>query len=202
MRFGFRYCWKLQRHPTNRTKTQNPIIKNGETRMWTDRGNPGTYHVAIVDTLKQEKHDEVTEPISTGRPVLVDQEKWASKLISENQDCHTQVVARSRTSPSSRACKKDRKSSSSRSTSCRLAGRITSTTHSAKIRRRWSANWVMWSYSSCAKLYQKYNVSTVTFTGIKELCTALADNARLTANRRRKFQHNYDWMHSLSRTTW
>ena len=26
--------------------------------------------------------------------------------------------------------------------------------HSAKIRRRWSANWVMWSYSSCAKLYQ------------------------------------------------
>ena len=27
------------------------------------------------DTLKQEKHDEVTDPISTGRPVLVDQEK-------------------------------------------------------------------------------------------------------------------------------
>ena len=24
-------------------------------------------------------------------------------------------------------------------------------THSAKVRRRWSANWVMWSYSSCAK---------------------------------------------------
>ena len=28
--------------------------------------------------------------------------------------------------------------------------RIMSTTHPAKIRRRWSANWAMWSYSSCA----------------------------------------------------
>ena len=36
---------------------------------------------------------------------------------------------------------------------------------------------VMWSYSSCAKLFQKYNVFTVFFIGIKELCTALADNA-------------------------
>ena len=31
----------------------------------------------------------------------------------------------------------------------------------------------MWSNSSCAKLYQKYNVLTVFFVGIKELCTAL-----------------------------
>ena len=35
----------------------------------------------------------------------------------------------------------------------------------------------MWSYSSCAKLFQKYNVLTVFFMGIKELCTAFADNA-------------------------
>ena len=40
----------------------------------------------------------------------------------------------------------------------------------------------MWSYSSCAKLLQKYNVITVFFVGIKELCTALADNAWFTAN--------------------
>ena len=33
----------------------------------------------------------------------------------------------------------------------------------------------MWSYSSCAKLYQKNNVLTVFIIGIKELCTALAD---------------------------
>ena len=74
--------------------------------------------------------------------------------------------------------------------------RITSTTHSAKIRRRWSANWVMWSYSSCAKLYQKFNVLTVLFIGIKELCTALVDNAWLTANSAESLT-NYDWMHSL-----
>ena len=40
----------------------------------------------------------------------------------------------------------------------------------------------MWSYSSCAKQYQKYNVLTVFFIGIKELCIAFADNAWLTAN--------------------
>ena len=33
------------------------------------------------------------------------------------------------------------------------------------------------NYPSCAKLYQKNNVLTVFFIGIKELCTALADNA-------------------------
>ena len=59
---------------------------------------------------------------------------------------------------------------------------IMSTIHPAKIRRGWSANCVMWSYSSCAKLCQKYNVPNVFFIGIKELCTALADNAWLTAN--------------------
>ena len=36
---------KQQRHPTNRTKTQNPIIKYGETRMWRERGNRVTCHV-------------------------------------------------------------------------------------------------------------------------------------------------------------
>ena len=40
-----------------------------------------------------------------------------------------------------------------------------------------AAKWVMWSWSSCAELYQKYNVLTVFFSGIKELCTALADNS-------------------------
>ena len=35
----------------------------------------------------------------------------------------------------------------------------------------------MWSYLSCAKLRQKYNVPNVFFIGIKELCTALAEDA-------------------------
>ena len=34
-RIGFRSSWKQQGHPTNPTKTKNPIIKNGETRGWT-----------------------------------------------------------------------------------------------------------------------------------------------------------------------
>ena len=33
--FGSRNSWKQQGHPTNPTKTKNPIIKNGETRGWT-----------------------------------------------------------------------------------------------------------------------------------------------------------------------
>ena len=45
----------------------------------------------------------------------------------------------------------------------------------------------MWCYSSCARLHQKYNVPNVFFIGIKELCTALADNAWLTANPEVKF---------------
>ena len=45
----------------------------------------------------------------------------------------------------------------------------------------------MWSYSSCAKLYQRYNVLTDFFIGIKELCTALADNSLVDSESRRKF---------------
>ena len=55
--------------------------------------------------------------------------------------------------------------------------------------------------SSCAKQHRKYNVPNVFFIGIKELCTALADNAWFTANPEENLT-NYDWMQSLSRTTW
>ena len=44
----------------------------------------------------------------------------------------------------------------------------------------------MWSYSGCAKLYQKYNVLNVFSIGIKELSTALADNSWLKGESRRK----------------
>ena len=44
---GFWCCKKQQRHPTNPTKTQNPIIKNGETRRWArvHKGNRERYLV-------------------------------------------------------------------------------------------------------------------------------------------------------------
>ena len=44
---GFRSRWRQQRHPTNPTKTKNPIIKNGETRWWArvHKGNRERYLV-------------------------------------------------------------------------------------------------------------------------------------------------------------
>ena len=43
------------------------------------------------------------------------------------------------------------------------------------------------SYSSCAKLHQKYNVLPVFFIGIKELCIALAEQFLIGSESRRKF---------------
>ena len=47
---------------------QYPIIKYRETCYKMEWRNPGTYQVDR-DTLNQEKHDNVTDPTSTGRPV-------------------------------------------------------------------------------------------------------------------------------------
>ena len=59
--------------------------------------------------------------------------------------------------------------------------KITSTTHFVTIR--------------------KCNAQNAFFIGIKEMCPAPADNAWLTANPEEN-STNYDWMHSLSRTTY
>ena len=99
------------------------------------------------DTLNQEKHDEVTNSKSTVRPVCGhestercvltpkhvknDQTVTVKRVTVDKkggtqhwfQSTRTVTLSRkgSRTSPSSRACTKDRKSSSSSSTSSRLA---------------------------------------------------------------------------------
>ena len=78
--------------------------------------------------------------------------------------------------------------------------RTTSTTHWAIIRRRRSTNWVMWSYSSCAKQHRKCNVLNIFSIGIKELCTAIGGQC-LIDSESESFT-NWDWMFSLSRTTW
>ena len=126
--------------------------------------------------------------------------KRSTKLISEYQDCHMQLWKKQNISEFKSLWKRSKIIFIEKHFMPTCSG-ITPTTHSAKIRRRWSANWVMWSYSSCAKLYQMYNVLTVFFIGIKELCTAFAHNAWLTANPEES-STNKDWMHSLSRTTW
>ena len=177
-------------------------------------------------TLNQEKHVEVTDPTSTEpvsghestkrcvltpRHVEHDQTGTGKQVTVDQKEEH-EIDFRV---PSTVTCSCKRKQNISEFKSLYkgskliliekhfvpTCSRITFTTHSAKIRRRWSANWAMWSYSSCAKLHQKYNVLTVFFIGIKELCTALADNAWFTANPEEIFTDN-DWMHSLSRTTW
>ena len=117
----------------------------------------------------------------------ITQERWdpywwrSTKLISEYQDRHMQLWKKQNISEFKSLWKRSKVIFIEKHF-MPTCSRITSTTHSAKIRRRWSANWVMWSYSSCAKLDQKYTVLTVFFIGIKEFCTALADNAWLTAN--------------------
>ena len=72
------------------------------------------------DTLKQEKHDEVTDPTSTERPVLVDQEKEHKIDFTVPRLSHA-TVQEAEHLRVQELVKKDRKSSSSRSTSCRLA---------------------------------------------------------------------------------
>ena len=82
------------------------------------------------DTLGQEKHDDVIDPTSTGRSVCGRIHKatriGGSKRGARNCFQSTRTVTcscekKNRTSPRSRAPQKDRKSSSSRGTSCRSA---------------------------------------------------------------------------------
>ena len=124
---------------------------------------------------------------STGRPVIWWSKKRSTKLLSEYQDCHTAVVKGSRTSPRSRACEKRSKIILVEKLFMPTCRRITSTIHSAKIRKRWSANWAMWSYSSCAKLFQTYNVITVFFIGIQEIVYCTCGQCLIYSESRRKF---------------
>ena len=87
---------------------------------------------SLITTLLVMRNTMKSQITSTGSSILVNQtNRYGETRIGESnrgaRDCFqsTRTVTcnckRSRTSPSSRACEKDRKSSSSRSTSCRLA---------------------------------------------------------------------------------
>ena len=126
-------------NPIPNYQVQGNLSLDGEKNLWKrtkfDR-----------DTLNQEKHDEVTiststvKPLSghkstkrcvltprhveddqtgTERPVLVDQKRGTQIWFQSTRTVHTPLW--SRTSPSSRACITDRESSSTSSTSSRLA---------------------------------------------------------------------------------
>ena len=115
--------------------------------------------------------------------------KRSTKLISEYQDCcHPQLLKKHNISEFKGLWKRS-KIILIEKHFMPTCSRITSTTFSAKIRRRWSANWVMWSYLSCAKLYQKYNVLTVFLNQGIVYCTCgqcLVDSeSRKSFNKRR-----------------
>ena len=78
--------------------------------------------------------------------------------------------------------------------------KITCTTHSVTIRKRWFVKWAMWSSSSHAKQYHKCNVFNVSSIGIKEWSTAHVDISWLKANPAKQLT-NGDGMLSQSRTT-
>ena len=71
-------------------------------------------------TLNQEKHDEVTNSSSTGRPVLVDEE-GKHKIDFRVPGLSHAVVEEAQHLRVQELVKKDRKTSSSRSSSCGLA---------------------------------------------------------------------------------
>ena len=81
------------------TQLQGDLLQNGEETLERTKFDR--------HTLNQEKHDSVTDPTSTGRPVCghmlkmiqkvqVDPSRWIKRrnttLISEYQDCHTQLL--------------------------------------------------------------------------------------------------------------
>ena len=132
------------------------------------------------DTLGQEQHDDVIDPTSTGRSVC------------------GRIHKATRIGGSKRGARNCFQSTRTVTCSCEKTEHLRVQELLKKIGSH--PNWAMWSYSSCAKLYQQYIVLTDFFTGIKELSTAFADNLWLTANPEESFT-NYDWMHSLSRTT-
>ena len=134
---GFRSRWRQQRHPTNPTKTKNPIIKNGETRRWArvHEGNRERYLVWSRGREALNKNGETRMWIRIHTKLRVDAYKnwrrsnkngetrkgggarhWLQSTRTVTCSCE-----RSRKHPCSRTREEDRKSSSSRSTSCRFA---------------------------------------------------------------------------------
>ena len=140
---GIQKSLEAAKHPTNPTKTKNPIIKNGETRGWirVHQGRRGRYLVWSRGHQALNKNGETRGWIQIHPKLRVDAYKnWRRSNKNGKTRRWTRVhqgggarhwlqstrivtcsCERSRTCPSSRACQKDRKPFSSRSISSRLA---------------------------------------------------------------------------------
>ena len=125
-RIGFRSLWKQQRHPTNPTKTKNPIIKNGETRGWITSSPKRSRKISCLVTRTE-------RPVAGQESTQVKEIHIDFRILGLS---HAGVKEKENSS-FSKAHQKDRKSSSSRSSSSRFCSRnYVSTTHSAIIRKR------------------------------------------------------------------
>ena len=161
-RIGFRSCWKQQRLPTNPTKTKDPIIKHGETCWWASVHPKGRKRCLVWSRRHQKlKNRETCEgptSIQSCVPVsdeLVDKDENALKQNGETSEWTIVRSARGNRHwlQSARICHmqlwKKQKISAVKSSWLietyfkQTYSRITSTTHSATIRRRWSANFAM-----------------------------------------------------------
>ena len=122
-----------------------------------------------ADTDKIEEDQTRTE-----RPVKVEEHEIEFRVPGLSHA----VVKETETFPSSTACEQDRKSSSSRSISCRLA----TEQRPQPIQQKFERDDARIVQYGVVRVVRNHTVLTVFFVGIKELCTALADNSRLTAN--------------------
>ena len=128
---------RIERKPTTQ------FIKHGETRLWTRiHKSVACWHLNMLKKIKQVWGDPYWWI-----------KKWSTKLISEYQDCHIQL-RKKRNISEFKSFRKRSKIILIEKHFKPICSWITSATRSAKIRRRWSANWAMWSYSSCANLFQ------------------------------------------------
>ena len=107
-------------------------------------------------------------------------------LTSECQDCHMQLRKKQKLSAFESSWRRSKVILIEKHFKA-TCSRITSTTHSATIRKRWSRNWALQRYWSCAKQYRKWNVLNVFSIGIKEWSTVLADSSWLKANPEENF---------------
>ena len=207
-RIGFRSRWKQQRHPTNPTKTKNPIVKNGETRRWTRIdilfGHEDIKHStrtvrpvggqeSIQSCVSMPINIEEEDQTRTGRPVD------GPRSIQSCVTMPVQIVDKYEDEDQTR---KERPVNGQESTQLeeididfRVPGlshevvkeaehfrvkKIESHPHREALQADLQQNNVYNPFSNnwkCPKLYQKYNVRTVFFIGIKELSTAFADNS-------------------------
>ena len=84
-RFPSRSCWTQQRLPTNPTKTQNPIIKNGETHGWATV-HPGDRKRCLVWSLKTPKTQQGRRDLRTNQNPSSVCSNFVDKYEEEDED--------------------------------------------------------------------------------------------------------------------